>query len=647
MSSKRSTTDILPVDDIIRRRLDDVIILNYGIEIECVFDIINELSVYISFINIFLSEDKERNSRNLTMYKDSFNLMLSKLIAFIRECGIESIQVLYENDIYKSLNAIYENDKNFYEFFKKNYDDISKYISSTISERTRTRANAKLKQEYEKILLFIRNFTDFIKNIIDLIVKYINVSPTFNPDLKKPIDTIIELVVIGGDFFNDFNNRFKLNLNENLKIFNENDMETMEEFYDISRHNRDRLYLYLTQDCSVICTYSDLYKNIITSKLEKYNFEKYKFLLNECEFITQVFKTPDDIETKLDIFFKNTTVERTILNCEKTSNHFHISFNKRIDGIIKPNIKIIIALLCICHYFQDKIYSLFLKTRNNNFFCAKLNYKSHDISIECKDEYTTDEYDNCIKKLFDIFYISSDDNKIKLNKYYWLNIVNLYNIKNNRPPTVEFRIKHGSTDTKEMANVCILYKNIIDYAIELSLTITNGSNNIKQIYDSICQYIIGNGGFDAIYNSKILGSVKDYFTNPQSPYVIGLQKLNESIFSSTEIQEVVEGGAGATIRQKIKIPSQLTYPLKKKSPIKKSQKYDTGNAFLDDKLTFLDDKMIYKINSFGTQFIGYGLSDDIINGLSLYLNINNSNPIFSDEEKFNKFLKNHALSFQE
>ena len=318
MSSKRSTTDILPVDDIIRRRLDDVIILNYGIEIECVFDIINELSVYISFINIFLSEDKERNSRNLTMYKDSFNLMLSKLIAFIRECGIESIQVLYENDIYKSLNAIYENDKNFYEFFKKNYDDISKYISSTISERTRTRANAKLKQEYEKILLFIRNFTDFIKNIIDLIVKYINVSPTFNPDLKKPIDTIIELVVIGGDFFNDFNNRFKLNLNENLKIFNENDMETMEEFYDISRHNRDRLYLYLTQDCSVICTYSDLYKNIITSKLEKYNFEKYKFLLNECEFITQVFKTPDDIETKLDIFFKNTTVERTILNCEKT-----------------------------------------------------------------------------------------------------------------------------------------------------------------------------------------------------------------------------------------------------------------------------------------------------------------------------------------
>ena len=53
MSSKRSTTDILPVDDIIRRRLDDVIILNYGIEIECVFDIINELSVYISFINIF------------------------------------------------------------------------------------------------------------------------------------------------------------------------------------------------------------------------------------------------------------------------------------------------------------------------------------------------------------------------------------------------------------------------------------------------------------------------------------------------------------------------------------------------------------------------------------------------------------------
>jgi hypothetical protein len=221
---------------------------------------------------------------------------------------------------------------------------------------------------------------------------------------------------------------------------------------------------------------------------------------------------------------------------------------------------------------------------------------------------------------------------------------------------VEFRIKHGSTDTIEMANVCILYTNIINYAIELAnATITKYSYdgniyNIKQYYNNMLRIIKENGGPDVIFDLKILGSVKDYFTNPESDYVIGLQKLNASInlpaSSSTKTQGTVHGGEESVIKEKIKLLPLPTALFKKNHDQKKIEIYKTGNKFLDAKIASLDDKMIFKINSFGKQFIGYGLSVDTINGLLLYLNTTNKHSVYTDEQKFEKYLKNHALSFE-
>jgi hypothetical protein len=159
-----------------------------------------------------------------------------------------------------------------------------------------------------------------------------------------------------------------------------------------------------------------------------------------------------------------------------------------------------------------------------------------------------------------------------------------------------------------------------------------------------------NGGLDVIFDLKILGSVKDYFTKPESDYVIGLQKLNASISSptssSTEMQGTVHGGEESIIKEQITLLPPPIARFKKNSPPKKIEIYKTGNKFLDAKIAFLDDKMIFKINSFGKQFIGYGLSVDTINGLLLYLNTTNKHSVYTDEEKFEKYLKNHALSFE-
>ena len=47
--------------------------------------------------------------------------------------------------------------------------------------------------------------------------------------------------------------------------------------------------------------------------------------------------------------------------------------------------------------------------------------------------------------------------------------INLYDFDDiNKPYTIEFRIKHGSTDAEELSNVCKLYQNIINYGIDLS-----------------------------------------------------------------------------------------------------------------------------------------------------------------------------------
>lgn len=88
-----------------------------------------------------------------------------------------------------------------------------------------------------------------------------------------------------------------------------------------------------------------------------------------------------------------------------------------------------------------------MKTRSNNYYCKKNDFNyARDFNI-------ISDYDINLEIFFTIFYTSN----IKENRYYWLNLVNLYKIDDitaKRPPTIEFRIKHGSSDAEELEKVC-------------------------------------------------------------------------------------------------------------------------------------------------------------------------------------------------
>ena len=642
----------------------DTIILNYGIEIECVFDIINELDVYISFIDFFFKKEYniEKKIEVLDDNEEEFNSSLNELVNLIKKLEKGETEELIKNDIYINLDKIYSDNKNFYIYFKEKYTKILKFIKSQ-SESPNTK-----EEEYNEILIFITNFTQFIKDFITLISRYLNKNDEIDYYLKDYIYYILELFVIG-DYYKELENRIKfINIVDNLKIYNENSSD-LSDFYNISQQDDSTLHLYLTKDATVVCDDKIVYKNIISG-----NLSKYKYLFNNCEFITQVFKTPDEIQEKLKIFFNNSKIQSTILNCEKTSNHVHISFNKNEDTtvIIKPDIKIIITLICICYYFQDNIYKLFLNIRNNNIYCAKLNYNFNDDNKSKYDIiFNKDSYDNNIIKLCYLFYKKYDTDiydyyehgYIKNNRYFWLNIVNLFeidddyiNIKSTRPPTVEFRIKHGSTDTNELVNVCKLYRNIINYAIELSDIISNDDNNLIDIYEKIENHINTHSP-DSIYNIKILDDIKYYFTDPLSEYVIGLHNLNNLLIDDTtsEPQQKFYGGITRKtlvqqyitniLHPKYLLKKHLSTPKYLQKKILRKSIYNTGNKFLDKKLEYFNNKKIYKINSFGKQFIGYGLNNDIIKDLLLYLNTKNKFSKYSNEEKFKIFLKDYGLSY--
>jgi hypothetical protein len=465
----------------------NVITLNYGIQIRCVFDIVNDLSVYISFVKFFLEYEKFSQA-NRIKYATLIDSVVTKLIDFIKigridlnDYGIDGLSSLLQNGVYIQLDNIYMyRSKKFTEFFKEKFDIISSHALS--SEQTEEQTKEQ-KEEYKQIFKFFDDFKDLIKLVVGIIEQHVknNLLRRENANnLIKILDATIKSLVVGKNFSDYLKGCFDVSKHANLKILYDDD--SVDEFYNEARHGRDdTLWILFKKDYSVNCTNLDLYYNPYDSSPQfffKYDYFKYRFLLNSCLFITDVFKTPDEINKKLAYFFGNNYVKKTIRNCKNTSNHTHISFNKLIDGRnqnIKPDIKIIFALLIICHYYQDKLYNLFLNTRIINSDCKKLVFRPKDEHIiEFKEEYTQDEYDDYLKVLFDTFYEGSDDSTIKDNRYFWLNIVNLYKLTSGRVPTVEFRIQHGSDDPEEISKACILYNNLIKYAIELSRLINSG-----------------------------------------------------------------------------------------------------------------------------------------------------------------------------
>lgn len=167
------------------------------------------------------------------------------------------------------------------------------------------------------------------------IIKYILEKNQSEIECKDAIEILLNIPTeddIENNIYIAFTNIF--DLTSNIKLYNIIDEDDISDFYN-EKPEEEEIKLCLTYDSSVICNEKKLYKDIKSGKIEKY-----QYLLNNCEFITQPFKNIDEIKIKLSKFFDVPIIKNTLLNCEKTSQHVHISFNND-DIIIKPDIYLI------------------------------------------------------------------------------------------------------------------------------------------------------------------------------------------------------------------------------------------------------------------------------------------------------------------
>lgn len=301
------------------------IVLNYGIEIECVFELLDELTVLRCFIE-FYSKDIDENMKN------KFDEMINNLLIIISLIKKEALQ---DNEIYKDLISLIETQRP-YEFFNEKYNFIVDNANDIREEVE------DIQPEINNFLIFINNLYNFINKIIEILLNSEEI-PKDHESYKK----ILEIFQIEIDNIKEvFKTRF--NLNDNIEIYYEENMasvdaidemtieqldeqsmliktngKTIKDFMEKSKNPGEKINLLLTEDRSVECDNSILYKNIISGSSGI--LRKYKYLLNKCEFITQVFKTTDDVRDKLELFFTNEVINKTILNCLSTSNHVRIS----------------------------------------------------------------------------------------------------------------------------------------------------------------------------------------------------------------------------------------------------------------------------------------------------------------------------------
>lgn len=546
--------------------------LNYGIEIETVFELTSEYIAYNEFINNYL-KNKKYSFDTIKNFIKCLNICITKEDDIIRDIRSE-IEKLQRNEVYINL-------------IRKDPDyDIDNYLTDKLNNLITLEQNTRIKKNEimtDDINIIMDQWIEFINTGIK-IIKYILEKNQSEFECKDAIEILLNIPTeddIENNIYIAFTNIF--DLTSNIKLYNIIDENDISDFYN-EKPEEEEIKLCLTYDSSVICNEKKIYKDIKSGKIEKYHY-----LLNNCEFITQPFKSIDEINIKLSKFFDDPIIKNTLLNCEKTSQHVHISFNND-DIIIKPDIYLILTIVCICLYFQDTIFRLFLNTRSNNKYCKKLNYYNTLSNPNIYIINNTDlisNYQKYIKNIITIFY-----EKEQLyadyynNRYYWLNILNLCKF-DDKPYTIEFRLKHGSTDIEELCNVCKLYENIIKYAIDLLSDETHNLKGIRNINDfkiKIDEIISRNKS--RIFDEKILKDIKDYFTN--SDYIRGLTELNR-ILISDDIE--LSGGKRHSLRNSLK-----------NSSLKNN---------IETIIKKYENKPLYKKNSFGDEYIGLGINDDL------------------------------------
>jgi hypothetical protein len=588
-----------------KREHSDIISLNYGFDIQAVFELINEHIVYNQLIYYYIY-----NKQNSIETIKAFLLIIITCIEKPENetKGIKTkIDILKENEIYKYLSPIVQSDKS---------DTVDKYLTTELEKLFDLRINKPFSETNTNLDNETKNniqkWSNFI-NIGLIIIKYMLETSGSSYTIEDVIDVLDKPMKMQKTIFSSFTNFFDFKLNQNIKLY-----KSVNDF-NCAVQKDGEIFLCLRADYSAICDNKEVYKDISSGKVLQY----YK-LLNNCEFITKPFKTIDDI-TKLSIFYDDPIIKDTLLNCASTSQYVHISFNKN-DEIIKPDTHLVLAIVCVCYFFQEDIFKLFLNTRSSNNFCKKLIYNKemifdkkiidhykYNFTIEKGDDW---HKDNIIKILI-LFYTQDDFHidEIRENSFYWLNILNLYDTASTKPYTIEFKIKQGSNDVEELQNVCKLYTNIINYAtkllIENEATLRSEDSNMIDFISEIETIIDTNKA--QIFKYEILKDIEEYFTI--SAYKQGLDKLNQVIVQqpSTPDSDTLYGG-----------------------------KPQNREIIINEFIKKLETKTIYKYNSFGIQYIGNGLNKYVKNNLKSTF-IKNDLPV--DDNYLKKYLELYNIYY--
>jgi hypothetical protein len=609
----------------------DIITLNYGFDITAVFELINEHIVYNKLITYYI-----KNRQNSIETIKAFLLII---INYINNPENETIAIRYQinelkkNELYKSLSP------------KLQSGDLNKDLTTeldklfdTEKDKPFSKTNSYLDKETKHN---IQKWSNFI-NIGLIIIKYMLKKVDSFYTIEDVIEVLDNLMPMEKTIFISFNNFFDFKLNKNIKLY-----KSVNEF-NHAVQNDGEISLCLRADYSAICDNKEVYKDISSGKLLNY----YK-LLNNCEFITKPFKTIDDI-SRLSIFYDDPIIKDTLLNCASTSQYVHISFNKN-KKIIKPDTHLVLAIVCVCYFFQRKIFKLFLKTRSKNKFCRKLRYnkkKIYDKKIideyksnyrieknEDEDEDEDEWHKDNINKIFILFYTQDrfHEKDIRNNSFFWINILNLHDTTSTKPYTIEFRVKQGSNDVKELQNVCKLYTNIINYATKIlkenEATLRSEKSNMIDFISEIETII--NENKNQIFKNEILKDTGEYFTN--SIYTQGIYKLNQLIVQQpltpdSDYEPDSDSGSGSDSDSDTDTDTDTLYGGKPQNREKNIDKF----------IKKLETKKIYKFNSFGIQYIGKGLNEYVINKLKSTF-IKNDLPI--DDNYLKKYLELYNIYY--
>lgn len=535
---------------------EDNIILNYGIEFECAFDMINVIDFFIK--NTFIYENLFDFIFNYSKYEKVDNY-INNIFKYLFKTN-ELDHIIDKYDKIKEIK-INTKDNKYFEYIISNFNNITlqkefiDHFFLLLNEIFNyIKSNNFLNNSLDGLFYYFLNYNKIDYSIIN-IIKYIN-------------DSYENIVIYRGQ--ND--------ISKLLPTYDEN-------FNYITKPLNDdnKIYLLYVNDESVICDNSnELYTTISNIKKNKSIYS----LINYCEFISQIFISTDDVKNKLSILYNN--LGNYFINCQRTSTHVHISFNFN-NNIIKPDINHIIFITALSYIIQNDIFDYVLYFRNNNSYCQKLNHNK-----EFNDIYFTSNYNDNLLLLINIFFESSNMSNFSKNRYFWINILNLMNNNSTRPPTLEFRLKHGSNDAIEMSNFCKLYELLIKYAIKLSNKFIKENEDNNFNINDVIKFILKNYTLE-IFKKSSYNDIN--YLDLIISYDIDLYNYFIKFKKRINIANIKLGHISSSNRK-------LYKSLSNKSSI-------SGGILLPNSSSKFYKKPFYKITSFGYSFIGYDLPDTL------------------------------------